>query len=127
VQILWWLAPPVVATVLAMLWVSWLGREGRGAVDPEVAARRLGRAMSRPSRVQARPNPTSMPARSDRSSGIAVRSPSRPVPAGPQDAGQEAGQESAQKAAPEQSPTPTQAPVTEAVSASERESTRRAS
>ena len=34
VEILWWLAPPVVATALAMLWVSWLGREGRGEVDP---------------------------------------------------------------------------------------------
>ena len=53
-EILWWLAPPVVATVLAMLWVSWLGREGRGEVDPEVAARRLGDAMARPTRVTPR-------------------------------------------------------------------------
>ena len=51
VEILWWLAPPVVATVLAMVWVSWLGREGRGEVDREVAVRRLGDAMSRPTRV----------------------------------------------------------------------------
>jgi hypothetical protein len=76
VQILWWLAPPVVATVLAMLWVSWLGREGRGEVDPEVAARRLGRAMSRPARVTPRTAPARAPG--ERSSGIAFRPSSRP-------------------------------------------------
>ena len=47
-EILWWLAPPAVATGLAMVWVSWLGRAGRGQVDPEVAVRRLGDAMARP-------------------------------------------------------------------------------
>jgi hypothetical protein len=76
VQILWWLAPPVVATVLAMLWVSWLGRAGRGQVDPEVAVRRLGEAISRPprtSRVTTRP-----PGPSDRSTGVAVRPSARP-------------------------------------------------
>ena len=77
VEILWWLAPPVVATVLAMLWVSWLGREGRGEVDPEVAARRLGRAMSRPSRVTPRTTSARTPAPGERSSGIAVRSSTR--------------------------------------------------
>jgi hypothetical protein len=85
VQILWWLAPPVVATVLAMAWVSWLGREGRGEVDPEVAARRLDRAMSRPSKVTPRATPSRAPRPGERSSGIAVRSSSRsassPAPA----------------------------------------------
>ena len=76
-EILWWLAPPVVATVLAMLWVSWLGREGRAEVDPEVAARRLGRAMTRPSRVTPRPAPVRTPPPRERSSGIAVRSSTR--------------------------------------------------
>ena len=76
-QILWWLAPPVVATVLAMAWVSWLGREGRGTVDPEVAARRLDRAMSRPSRVTPRATPSRAPRPGERSSGIAVRSSTR--------------------------------------------------
>ncbi len=81
VEILWWLAPPAVATVLAMLWVSWLGRAGRGQVDPEVAARRLGRAMSRPSRVPPR---TARPVRpGERSAGIAVRISSRPNSTGP--------------------------------------------
>jgi len=76
VEILWWLAPPVVATVLAMLWVSWLGREGRGEVDPEVAARRLEAAMAKPSRL-----PTNAPRRPapvrERSTGVAVRPSSR--------------------------------------------------
>jgi hypothetical protein len=78
VEILWWLAPPVVATVLAMVWVSWLGREGRGVVDPEVAARRLDRAMSRPSKVAPRTAPARAPRPGERSSGIAVRASSRP-------------------------------------------------
>jgi len=77
VEILWWLAPPVVVTVLAMLWVSWLGREGRGEVDPEVAARRLGDAMARPSRV--RPVVSDRPpVARERSTGVAVRPSSRP-------------------------------------------------
>jgi hypothetical protein len=121
VQILWWLAPPVAATALAMLWVSWLGREGRGAVDPEVAARRLGRAMSRPSRVTARPAPTRSAVPGERSSGIAVRSSSRPG-SRPHEAahpGQDATPSTTQEAGRE--------PAPEAGAAAERESTRRAS
>jgi hypothetical protein len=76
VQILWWLAPPVVATVLAMVWVAWLGRDGRGQVDRDVAARRLSEAMARPTRpasaTPARPTP-----RGERSTGVAVRPSSR--------------------------------------------------
>ena len=82
-QILWWLAPPVVATVVAMLWVSWLGREGRGEVDREVAVRRLGAAMAKPAPTVRRPvsrgRPTAVrPAEpADRSTGVAVRPSSR--------------------------------------------------
>ncbi|MBO0846657.1 MAG: hypothetical protein J2P22_14700 [Nocardioides sp.] len=76
-EILWWLAPPVVATVLAMLWVGWLGREGRGEVDREVAVRRLGDAIARPSRLRTT-GPERPPASRDRSSGVAVRPSSRP-------------------------------------------------
>ena len=76
-EILWWLVPPVVATVLAMLWVSWLSREGRGEVDPEVAARRLGDAMAKPSRL--RPDGPQRPVTArERSTGVAVRPSSRP-------------------------------------------------
>jgi hypothetical protein len=78
VEILWWLAPPVVATVLAMLWVSWLGREGRGEVDRELAVCRLGAAMAKQSRV-ARPSASSRARRpAERGTGVAVRSSSRP-------------------------------------------------
>jgi len=76
VQILWWLAPPVVATVLAMIWVAWLGRDGRGQVDREVAVRRLGEAMARPAR-SARATPTRVRGPGERSSGVAVRPSSR--------------------------------------------------
>ena len=47
VEILLWLVPPAVVTLLAMAWVSWLGREGRGEVDREEAVRRLSKAMEK--------------------------------------------------------------------------------
>ncbi|GEP38826.1 hypothetical protein NPS01_24890 [Nocardioides psychrotolerans] len=79
-DILLWLVPPAVVTVVAMAWVSWLGREGRGEVDRDVAVRRLGEALERSRPVPGRsgrgattPSPTRQP---DRSTGIAVR-PSR--------------------------------------------------
>lgn len=67
-----WLVPAVVVTTAAMLWVGWIGREGRGEVDREVAVRRLERGLqsTRPLRYAAK-----TPAR-DRSTGVAVR-PSR--------------------------------------------------
>jgi hypothetical protein len=78
VEILLWLAPPAAVTVVAMLWVSWLGREGRGEVDPEVAVRRLAQALQKdpPAHTSNRPSP-----KRDRSTGIAVR-PSRSPGAG---------------------------------------------
>ena len=72
-EILLWLVPPAVVSVVAMLWVGWIGREGRGEVDREVAVRRLGEALSR------RPQPpryAAKPRVQDRRTGIAVR-PSR--------------------------------------------------
>lgn len=72
VEILLWLAPTGVVAVLAMLWVSWLGREGRGEIDRDVAVRRLAEAMQREHRT-AGERPV---APRDRSTGIAVR-PSR--------------------------------------------------
>lgn len=71
-EILWWLAPPAVVTVLAMFWVTWLGRERRGEVDRDAAVARLAKALrkehpgiNRPQMVAPRPR--------DRSTGIAVR------------------------------------------------------
>lgn len=72
-EILLWLVPPAVVTVVAMLWAGWMGRAGRGEVDREVAVRRLGEALSR------RPHPRAHAVarrERDRSTGIAVR-PSR--------------------------------------------------
>ena len=55
-EILLWLVPAGVVTVLAMLWVSWLGRE-RAEVDRDVAVARMGAALERehPGRVAALP------------------------------------------------------------------------
>lgn len=70
-DILLWLVPPAVVTVLAMGWVGWLGREGRGEVDRETAVRRMGEALGRgtPARVVVRSQPR------ERSTGVAVRAP----------------------------------------------------
>jgi hypothetical protein len=70
--------PPAAVTVVAMLWVTWLGREGRGEVDREVAVRRLAQAMQKESPAHTSTRPTPM---RDRSTGIAVR-PSRSPGAG---------------------------------------------
>jgi hypothetical protein len=79
VEILLWLVPSVVVTVLAMLWVGWVGREGRGEVDRDVAVRRLASALESDTRRR-RPAPGYAVERPDpdRSTGIAVR-PSRRV------------------------------------------------
>lgn len=69
-EILLWLVPAAVVTVVAMLWVSWVSREGRGEVDRDVAVERLGRALAK--ELPAGTRRTSAPTR-DRSTGIAVR------------------------------------------------------
>ena len=82
VEILYWLVPPVVVTVLAMLWVSWLGREGRGEVDRDVAVRRLADALQKEPPAHTSVRPTAV---RDRSTGIAVRPSRAPRPAAPGD------------------------------------------
>jgi hypothetical protein len=69
VQILLWLVPPVVVTLVAMAWVGWVGREGRGEVDRDEAVRRLGVALER----EQPPRPARLPRRRDSSTGVAVR------------------------------------------------------
>jgi hypothetical protein len=78
VEILLWLVPSAVVAVLAMLWVAWLGREGRGEVDRDVAVRRLAGALEPDRRQARRPAPGYAAPRpeQDRSTGVAVR-PSR--------------------------------------------------
>jgi hypothetical protein len=75
VEILLWLVPPAVVTLIAMAWVSWLGREGRGEVDRDEAVRRMGKALGKDHPGTTRPRP--VPVR-DRSTGIAVRPSERP-------------------------------------------------
>ena len=72
-EILLWLVPTGVVTLVAMLWVAWLGRDGRGAVDRDAAVDKLASAMQRDHTARHRPRPA---APVDRSTGIAVR-PSR--------------------------------------------------
>jgi hypothetical protein len=80
VEILYWLVPPAVVTVLAMLWVSWFGREGRGEIDRDVAVRRLADALQKeaPAHTSVRPSVAR-----DRSTGIAVRPSRAPRPSAP--------------------------------------------
>jgi hypothetical protein len=70
VEILLWLVPAAVVTVVAMAWVSWIGRDGRGEVDRDVAVERLGRALAKELPAGTR---RTGPAVRDRSTGIAVR------------------------------------------------------
>lgn len=69
-EILLWLVPAVVVTVVAMVWVSWISRDGRGEVDRDVAVEKLGKALAKD--LPAGTRRTAAPAR-DRSTGIAVR------------------------------------------------------
>ncbi|MFC7362274.1 hypothetical protein [Nocardioides astragali] len=69
-EILLWLAPALVVTVVAMVWVSWVGRDGHGEIDRDVAVERLGKALAK--ELPAGTRRTTSPAR-DRSTGIAVR------------------------------------------------------
>jgi hypothetical protein len=74
VEILLWLVPPAAVTLLAMAWVSWLGREGRREIDREEAVRRLAKAMQKDHPGARRPRPVP---ECDRSTGIAVRPSAR--------------------------------------------------
>lgn len=77
-EILFWLLPAAAATLVAMVWVGWWGREGRGEVDRDTAARRLGEALSRERGT--RPGYAVPPRPAEPSSGIALRpSKVRPV------------------------------------------------
>ena len=74
VEILLWLVPPAVATVLAMVWATWAGRPQREGSDrSEAAYERFARAISKEHPAAGRPRPYTV---RDRSTGIAVR-PSR--------------------------------------------------
>jgi len=74
VDILLWLVPPGVVTVLAMIWAAWAGRPQREATERDEAAyERFARAIAKEHPTAGRPRPAVV---RDRSTGIAVR-PSR--------------------------------------------------
>jgi hypothetical protein len=74
-EILLWLAPAAVVTLVATVWAAWAGRPGRDEPDRSDAAyERFARAILREHPAVGRPRPGSNPR--DRSTGIAVR-PSR--------------------------------------------------
>jgi hypothetical protein len=73
VQVLWWLVPPLVATVVAMLWAGWAGRirDDVRRDDSDEALERMREALtrSRPAKIaHVSPAPT------EPSHGVALRS-----------------------------------------------------
>ena len=75
-DILLWLVPPVVVTVLAMVLVTWLGRHHQREVDRDVAVQKLAKALRKEHPGLRRPGPATSRPR-DRSTGIAVRPSAR--------------------------------------------------
>lgn len=87
-EVLWWLAPPLVATVLAMVWAGWLGRErdDEQRDDSDAALARMADALARPapSRRPRSSRPAASAATDELTHGVAVRrTPRRPASAGP--------------------------------------------
>ncbi len=83
VEILFWWLPPAVVTLVAMLWVSWLGRARDVSPDRSDAAQeRFAAAIMRdlPSEVTNRVS-APRPMR-ERSTGIAVRPSQKPPASG---------------------------------------------
>ncbi|WP_460809360.1 hypothetical protein [Nocardioides salsibiostraticola] len=89
-EILLWLVPPALVTVLAMLWAGWRGREPRRDESRDEAVRRLGEALTRPSgpsgrgigrlrRAPVAPGYRVPSVAPDPSTGVAVRTPRRPA------------------------------------------------
>lgn len=69
VEILLWLLPAALVTVIAMVWAGWMGRERRGEVDEAEALRRMGEALERSSVAVRKATPRER----ERSTGVAVR------------------------------------------------------
>lgn len=83
-EVLWWLVPPLAATVLAMLWASWLGRQrdDDGRDDSDAALAKMADALARPAPRRATLH-SPPPAVAEPSHGVAVRrTPRRPASSG---------------------------------------------
>lgn len=72
-EILWWLVPPVVVTLVAIVWVTLVARAGARETDRQQAVARLERALRKEHPTLRRETEARV---RDRSTGIAVR-PSR--------------------------------------------------
>ncbi len=74
--VLWWLAPPLVATCLAMVWVAWVGREREQPRrdDSDAALLRMQQALSKPVPQKGRPVPS---APIEPTHGVALRGSAR--------------------------------------------------
>lgn len=74
--VLWWLAPPLAATCLAMLWVAWMGRERdeAGRDDSDAALLKMAAALAKPAPSKAE-HVVSIP--TELSHGVAVRGSAR--------------------------------------------------
>jgi hypothetical protein len=85
VEILAWLVPSAVVTVVAMLWAAWAGRPEREPTErsSEAAHERFARAITKEPPGAHRPRPAGPRVR-DRSTGIAVRPSRRPAAQPPQ-------------------------------------------
>lgn len=71
-QVLWWLVPPLTATLLAMVWAAWAGRD-RDELrrdDSDEALQRMAKALAKPAPVRYRATPA---ASMEPSHGVAVR------------------------------------------------------
>lgn len=79
-EILWWWLPAGLVTLLAIGWVSWYGRDGRGELDRDEAVKKMAEALAKQPRTSGRGTRPAPPARPrERSTGIAVR-PTRHTP-----------------------------------------------
>lgn len=91
-DILWWLAPPAVATGLAMLWAAWAGR-GRdtGRDQSDAARQRMAVAIARELPQTKRPQrlPTDRHVRRvEPSTGVVVRPSQSEAQSGTQSSGE---------------------------------------
>ncbi len=97
--LLWWL-PPAIVTLVAMLWVSWLGRARDVSPDRSDAAQeRFAAAILRdlPEQVTHQvgvPRPLR-----DRSTGIAIRPSQKPVPPAPDGSDRESAPDATRRSA----------------------------
>lgn len=107
-EILLWLVPAALTTAVAMAGVAWWGRESRGEVDREDAARRLGEALARERRV--RPGYAAPRRPAERSGGVAVRTGAGPTatPAPPAEPVWEQAPEPVRRPAAQRTPAPAQ-------------------